>query len=144
MLFFFLSSYIIPVFISFICVNLRCTSLVCFRSFTWMTVVHPCCCFALCLYFSHRILSLICLHYFLRQKWYKLCVRCGSCVQSSVHSIQITKLYSQQNLWHQMANIFTSISPKYFDVLTFSSWNQKGCRNLTLKQKDVHWNILFF
>jgi len=61
------------------------------------------------------------LPFFLKQKWYKLCVGYGSAVQFSVHSIQILKLYSQQNLWHQMRDMFTSISPKCFTLLPFSS-----------------------
>ena len=96
-------------------------SMVYFSSLTWMTVVQSLLSLCLTPVLLTWNITFILLPFFLKQKCYKLCVGYGSTVQSSVHSIQILKLYSQQNLWHQMRDIFTSISPKCCTLLSFSS-----------------------
>jgi len=76
---------------------------------------------------TQDIITFKLLLFFLKQKWYKLCVAYGSTVQSSVHSIQIPKLYSQQNLWHQMRDIRQVLIYVAFFIL------KKFCRNVAPK-----------
>jgi hypothetical protein len=121
MLFSSLSSHIFLVLYPSVVLNYVAQSMVCFSSLTWITVVQSLLSLCLMPVILTWNITFNLLPFFLKQKWYKLCVCYGSAVHSSVHSVQILKLYSQQNLWHQMRDIFTSISPKCFTLLPFSS-----------------------
>lgn len=136
MLFSSLSSHIFLVLYPSIVLSYVAQNMVYFSSLTWMTVVQSLLSLCLMPILLTRNITFTLLTFFLKQKCYNLCVGYGSTVQSSAHSIQVPKLYSQQNLWHQMRDMFTSISPKCCSFCCFFHL-EKCCRNLAVKQKNI-------
>lgn len=116
-----ISSHIFVVLYPSIVLSYVAQSMVYFSSLTWMTVVQS----RLSLYLMPVLLTwnitINLLPFLQKQKHCKLCVGYGSTVRSSVNSVQIPKLYSQQNLWHQMRDMFTTTSPKCCTFLPFAS-----------------------